>query len=161
MAKEIDLTKPLSEFDLRYLVDRNRWADIRQNADNLGIPAPNLPSARGIRAQTPRVALRKANDPFNKIAEMMGVTVVDEDTDEPTVASEQTNETRVVDYGKLTVLQLKEELDKRRADYEKAGDADAVAEVSYTNDDRKEALVQKLKDDDAAQVADDEDSDEE
>src|ERR1044072_3063730 len=162
MAYEVDLTKKLSEDDLRFLVDRNRWDDIRKNAENLGLDVPNLPSARGIRAQTPRVELRRAQAPFDKSAKMLGVKT-DGDPDETeeqrsvapnTVSTEQSDEPKTVDYNKLTVPQLQEELDKRRQDYEAAGDNDAVADVSYTSDDRKSDLVRKLQDDDAAQADD-------
>ena len=162
MAREIDLTKKLSEDDLRYLVDRNRWDDIRTYADNQGIDEPRLPSARSLRAQTPRS--RIVTDGFERIAEQLGVSVEssgEEDQGEPVSgggqqapqqpASQSSEEQR---YNGMTVPQLKEELDKRRAEY-MAGedpDADAAAEVSYTNDDRKPDLVKKLVDDDAAQA---------
>lgn len=149
MSKEIDLTKQLSEFDLRYLVDRNRWDDIRTNADNLGLPVPNLPSARGLRAQVPRSQLRNT-DAFDKIAKQLKVSIAD------TEEQEASEESKTVDYSKLTVPQLKEELEKRRADYEASGDSDAVADVSYSNEDRKDDLVAKLQLDDEASSEDEE-----
>lgn len=146
MSREIDLTKRLDEDELKYLVDRDRWDDLRTNAENLGLPEPNLPSARGIRAQVPRKQLRNT-DAFDKIAEQMGVRV---GGDEPTPVSGP----QPVDYKKLTVPQLREELDKRRKDYEASGDSDAVMDVSYATTDRKEDLVAKLELDDEASADD-------
>lgn len=146
MAREIDLTKKLSEDDLRYLVDRDRWGDIRTNADNLGVDAPNLPTARAIRAQVPRRQLKEA-DAFDKLAKTLGVSVSKEDDDTVVAPSAGSGK---IDYKQLTVPQLKEELDKRRQDYEASGDNEAVADVSYTNTDRKEDLVAKLELDDEA-----------
>lgn len=37
MGRKIDLESPLSEADLRFLMARDRWADIDQNAANLGM----------------------------------------------------------------------------------------------------------------------------
>lgn len=145
MSKEIDLTKPLSEDDLRYLVDRCRWEDIRQNAANLDLPEPVLPSARGIRAQVPRSQL-KNTDSFDKIAEQLNVKLGGDEVESSEAAADGP-----VDYNKLTVPQLKEELDKRRTAYEAEGDSDAVADVSYTSEDKKGELVAKLELDDEAQ----------
>lgn len=152
MAREIDLTKTLSEDDLRYLTDRNRWADIRRNAENLGLDVPNLPTSRDLRAQVPRNRLRD-KDAFEDIAQKLGVTTeaASEDADEAA-----SDEQKPVDYSKLTVPQLKEALDKRRADYEAVGDSEAVADVSYTAEDKKGDLVAKLQlDDEASSEGDD------
>jgi hypothetical protein len=163
MSREIDLTKKLDEDELRYLVDRDMWDALRENARNLDLPEPNLPSARGIRAQVPRKQLRNT-DAFDQIAKQMGVKASQgedsgEGTTAPVLAPQQGDQGRkLVDYTKLTVPQLKEELDKRRKEYEDAGDSEAVAEVSYTNDDRKDDLVAKLQLDDEATVVDDGDS---
>lgn len=151
MSRKIDLTKQLDEDELRYLVDRDMWDALRENADNLGIPAPNLPSARGIRAQVPRKQLRNT-DAFDNIAKAMGVQVKKDDG-EPTSPTPPpdpaaTGSGGPVDYNKLTVMQLKEELDKRRADYEREGDNEGVDLVSYSNSDKKEDLVTKLQLDD-------------
>lgn len=150
MSKKVDLTKPLSEDDLRYLVDRCRWDDLRENAANLGMDEPTLPSSRGLRAQVPRAELSNT-DSFDDIAEQLGVRTTDAEGD--VAASEKTAADR---YRSMTVPQLKEELDKRRADYEAGEDPDmeAAGEVSYTNEDRKDALVQKLVDDDIMQADD-------
>jgi len=148
MSREIDLTKRLDEDELRYLVDRDMWDALRENARNLKLPEPNLPSARGIRAQVPRKQLRNS-DAFDKIASQLGVGVTEE-TSEPQQEAVTPDEPKAVDYTKLTVPQLKEELDKRRADYEAAGDSVAVADVSYANDARKDDLVKMLQDDDEA-----------
>lgn len=164
MAMQIDLTKKLDEGELRYLIERDRWDDIRENARNLGLQEPNLPSARGIRMQTPRKQLRNvaADTAFKGIADQLGVSV-SKDDDGMGAPSARSSETppppadpQPVDYTKLTVMQLKEELDKRRKEYELAGDSDAVTEVSYTNDDRKDDLVAKLQLDDEAVTEDDE-----
>lgn len=157
MSREIDLTKRLDEDELRYLVDRDRWDDIRTNAENLDRDVPNLPSARGIRAQAPRKQLRNS-DAFDKIAKQLGVRVSKDDDDmDEVVAPEPTPAAgpQPVDYTKLTVPQLKEELDKRRKDYEAAGDSEAVGDVSYTDGDKKGDLVAKLQlDDEAAETTD-------
>lgn len=150
MAREVDLTKPLSEDDLRYLVDRDRWDDLRTNADNLGIEAPNLPSARGIRAQVPRRQLQnvEGEQAFGRIAKMMHV----QRGDEP--APEQP-ETTGTDYTKLTVPQLKEEMDKRRQQYQSDNDSEGVALMTYQGDAKKVDLVQALQMDDADEAEED------
>jgi hypothetical protein len=156
MSREIDLTKRLSEDELKYLVDRDRWDDLRENARNLDLPEPNLPSARGIRMQVPRKQLQH-NEAFDDIAKQMGVQLSDDDGDGDAGPSQGTVRSEgPVDYNELTVPQLKEELDKRRADYEKSGDSDAVADVSYTKDEKKADLVAKLQLDDEASAEDDE-----
>lgn len=147
MAKKIDLEKPLNEDELRYLVDRDRWDDIRTNADNLGIDVPNLPSPRGIRMQVPRKQLEKANDGFDRIAKMMHVQR-EADPDEEDAGSPAPDEPETVDYNKLTVMQLKEELDKRKTEYETDNDADGVALVSYPADAKKGDLIALLQLDD-------------
>lgn len=144
MSKEVDLTKPLSAFDLKYLVDRCRWDDIRQNAANLDLPEPVLPSARGIRAQVPRSQLRNT-DTFDRIADQLGVKLSD---DEDGAAPETPEEPQAVDYAKLTVPQLKEEMDKRRSQYEGEGDTEGVELMTYAGDARKDDLVSALKLDD-------------
>jgi hypothetical protein len=153
MAKEIDLTKPLSEFDLRYLVSRDRWNDIRTNARNLGIAEPAMPNKRDIRAQVPKTGVnaRKRDDTFEAIKKALGIKGADDAPGEEGTPEEGGK----VDYKKLTVPQLKEELDKRRADYEASGDTEAVEEVSYTNEDRKDDLVAKLELDDEVSTEDD------
>jgi hypothetical protein len=145
MSRNIDLTKRLDEDELRYLVDRDRWDDLRTNADNLGIEAPNLPSARGIRAQVPRRQLQH-NEEFNRIADMMGVPVADEDGFVPSANKGP----EPVDYNKLTLPQLKEALDARRKQYEATGDTEGVADVSYEAKATKAELVLKLQADDEA-----------
>lgn len=168
MSKDIDLTKPLSEFDLRYLVDRMRWDDIRENARNLGLPEPTLPSARGLRAQVPRSQLHNTDD-FNRIAEQLKVPVGEEDEpqsprqdpvserraqvtagDTRTPTGDDTDP--AAGYKKMTVPQLQEELDRRREDYLAGDDPDeeAAQEVSYSSGDKKDDLIQKLLDDDRA-----------
>lgn len=155
MSREIDLTKRLSEDELRYLVDRDRWDDLRTNADNLGIDAPNLPSARGLRMQVPAKQLRNT-DAFDRIAETMGVPVAKEDDTSPAPDSAATAETtesedgKPVDYNKLTVMQLKEELDSRRKQYEEAGDDEAVKDVTYEAKATKPDLIAQLQLDDEA-----------
>lgn len=145
MAREIDITKPLSADDLRYLVDRDRWEEIRENADNLGLDVPNLPSARGIRAQVPRKQLQNT-DEFDRIAKMMHVQTGDEPAPEQPPTG--------MDYTKLTVPQLKEEMDKRRQQYEAEDDSEGVALMSYPNDAKKVDLVQALQMDDGAEEDD-------
>jgi hypothetical protein len=150
MSRDIDLTKRLDEDELRYLVDRDRWDDLRTNAENLGMPVPNLPSARGIRAQVPRRQMRNT-DAFDKIAQQMGVQVNKDDAESPPsspVAPPPPSGPQPTDYSKLTVPQLKEELDKRRKEYEDDGDAEGVELVSYAGDARKDDLVAKLQLDD-------------
>lgn len=60
-----------------------------------------------------------------------------------------------VDYGKLSVDQLKAELKKRQDDYAAAEDEEGLEAVSFTKDDKKADLVAKLEADDAAQVEED------
>jgi len=150
MARKIDLTKPLDEFELKYLVSRDRWNDIRTNARNLGIAPPAMPNKRDIRAQVPKTGVnaRKRDDTFQAIKKALGIKGAD-DVPEPESETPTASDGKV-DYKKLTVPQLKEELDKRRSDYEASGDNEAVEEVSYTNEDRKDDLVAKLELDDEA-----------
>lgn len=152
MAKEIDLTKPLSAFDLQYLVDRGRWEDIRQNAANLDLPEPVLPSARGIRAQVPRSQLRNT-DTFDRIADQLGVKLSDDEGDAPE-APGAPEEPQAVDYTKLTVPQLKEEMDSRRQRYEAEDDTEGVELMTYAGDARKDDLVSALKLDDESDDGD-------
>lgn len=160
MSREIDLTKRLTEDELKYLVDRDMWDALRENARNLDLPEPNLPSARGLRKQIPRRQLRHSGA-FSEIAKDMGVELSESEdpttpsVPQPSAQGAEGSEEVPVDYTKLTVPQLKEELDKRRADYEADGDTEAVAEVSYTKEDLKDDLVAKLQLDDEA-AADDE-----
>lgn len=159
MSREIDLTKQLDEDELRYLVDRDMWDALRENADNLGLPEPNLPSARGIRAQVPRKQLRNT-DAFEQIARAMGVSVSGEDemlspSPPPDPAA---SGPKKVNYSDLTVPQLKEELDKRRREYAEAEDTEGVDLVSYSNSERKEDLITKLQLDDDTLDEDDGDS---
>jgi len=53
-------------------------------------------------------------------------------------------------YDSQTVAELKTELDKRKAEYEKVGDADGVEAVSYGNRDVKADLIVLLREDDEA-----------
>jgi len=145
MAREIDLTKKLTQDDLQYLVDRGRWDALRQNAENLGMPEPNLPSARGIRMAVPRSQMRDTSM-FDDIAEQMGVSV--EKDDEATTAAPEDSSSSAVDYTKLTVPQLKEEMDKRRGQYEADGDQEGVELMTYASDARKDDLVTALQVDD-------------
>jgi hypothetical protein len=150
MSKKIDLTKKLSEFDLKYLVDRNRWSDLREYAEIHDLPEPALPSVRDLRRQVPRSQLRNT-DSFADIAKALKVSTSNEadDGDETPPGSAQP-EDRTVFYGKLTVPQLKEEMDSRKAKYEAEEDADGVALMTYAKDEIKADLIARL-------VADDED----
>lgn len=141
MAREIDLTKPLTDAELIYLSDRSRWRDLRTYAENMGLPEPVLPDAKRIRAQEPRVGVHATKLP--PVLEQF------REGDKESEGSEKSEEApKNRDYSTMTVAQLKEELDRRRADYEKDGDTEAVADVSYTNEDRKDDLVTKLQLDD-------------
>lgn len=53
-------------------------------------------------------------------------------------------------YDTLTVADLKAELDKRKAEYEKAEDTEGVEAVTYSKSDKKEDLIVLLQEDDAA-----------
>lgn len=53
-----------------------------------------------------------------------------------------------VDYNTWTVKELKAELDKRRAAYEAAGNAEDAEYVGYQSSDKKELLVELLEADD-------------
>lgn len=156
MSREIDLTKRLNEDELRYLVDRDMWEALRENARNLGMDEPNLPSPRGIRQQVPRTQLRYT-DEFAVIAKSMGVPLSDDEgSDAATPASAPGAEgspspptgPQPMDYTKLTVPQLKEEMDKRRTQYEKDGDAEGVQLMTYGSDARKDDLISALQLDD-------------
>jgi hypothetical protein len=149
MSKEIDLTKKLSAFDLKYLVDRNRWSDLREYAEIHDLPEPPLPSVRDLRRQVPRSQLRKA-DGFSEIAEALGVTEEKDDGGDTTPSGSAQPEDRTAFYTKLTVPQLKEEMDSRKAKYEAEEDGDGVALMTYAKDEVKADLVARL-------VADDED----
>lgn len=161
MSRKIDLTKQLDEDELRYLVDRDMWDALRENAENLGLDAPNLPSARGIRAQVPRKQLRNT-DAFYNIAKAMGVKVakpddaLDSGAPSNSAAAEGGDEQKAVNYDKLTVPQLKEEMDKRRADYERDEDNEGVTLMTYSEGVLKRDLVAALTLDDE-QSEDDED----
>lgn len=162
MAREIDLSKQLSEDDIRYLVDRGRWNDLRTNARNLGLPEPNLPNQRDLRAQKPRVGVRarKGEDAYAAIAralqsEPAETLSAEVHEDAPRLPQPEKTDT-ATDYTKLTVPQLKEELDKRRTEYETDGDTEGVELVSYASDAKKDELVRKLQDDDASVEPDDE-----
>lgn len=164
MSKEVDLTKPLSENDLRYLVDRDRWDDIRTNAANLGLPEPVLPSARGLRAQVPRFKLPRP-DAFDDIAKQLQVQRDEPTEDAPEIpvpeetGGEQTEQTggEPVDYTKLTVPQLKEEMDNRRKQYEQEDDTEGVELMTYSSDTRKDDLVSALQMDDEEDDSGDDD----
>jgi hypothetical protein len=149
MTLKIDLTKRLTADELRYLVDRDRWEDLRENARNLGIEEPNLPSARGIRAQVPRRQLRNT-DAFDSIAKQMGIKLRKEDEEPSSVSTPQpTSESDArVNYEKLTVPQLKEEMDKRREQYAGEEDGEGVELMTYASDAKKSDLVAALALDD-------------
>lgn len=152
MSKEIDLTKPLTHGELQYLVDRDRWDDLRENARNLGLPEPVLPSARGIRAQVPRKQLRNT-DALDRIADQLGVSVPnDEETEQPPARQAENPPPpfgpQPTDWNKLTVVQLKEEMDKRRGQYERDDDQEGVKLMTYAGDARKDDLVSALQLDD-------------
>lgn len=152
MSREIDLTKKLSEDDLRYLVDRDMWDALRENAANLGLPEPNVPSARGIRAQVPRKQIQY-DDALAKIAKQMKVSVSRASDDEDGDGSAQgggESDARV-NYEKMTVPQLKEEMDKRRAEYQAGDDAEGVELMTYHSDAKKGDLVAALALDDQAE----------
>lgn len=164
MTKEIDLEKPLSEFDLRYLVDRCRWEDIRMNAEALGLPEPNLPSQRGLRAQVPRAQLRNT-DSFKAIASQLEVKLEDDEPEPeeesfPPDGDDGDDGVIAVNYSKLTVPQLQEELSKRREEYVQLGDDEGVTAVSFSKEDKKGDLVAKLEADDEAIQSEDDDEDE-
>lgn len=144
MARRIDLTKKLTDEELVYLVDRSRWKDLREYARIHELPPPRLPNAANVRAQEPRVGVkaRKLPDVVAELSVAFGRS-----QQEP--GEEQSGESSARDWSMLTVPQLKEELDKRRAQYEKSEDSEGVEVVSYTNEDRKDDLVKKLYDDDA------------
>jgi hypothetical protein len=150
MTRKIDLTKRLDEDELRYLVDRDMWDALRENARNLDLPEPNLPSARGIRMQVPRKQLRNT-DALDRIADQLGVSMSKEG-DEPSARVAETPPPpagpQPTDWNKLTVAQLKEEMDKRRQQYEAEDDQEGVKLMTYAGDARKDDLVSALQLDD-------------
>ena len=157
MSRNIDVTKQLDEDELRYLVDRDMWDALRENARNLGMPEPQLPSARGIRMQTPRRQLRNvaAETAFKGIADQLGVSVKGQEAeDDQALAASETPPlpagSQPTDWNKLTVAQLKEEMDKRRGQYEQEDDQEGVTLMTYAGDARKDDLVAALKLDDEA-----------
>lgn len=187
MAKEIDLTKPLNEDEIKYLVDRCRWRDLRLYCANMGLEEPNLPDAAGIRRADPTIgvnanelpgaykALALAGEPqaskaFEQAPEQPEGAETGEPRrfgaqpppapQEPDQGAEGEGSTPPApDYKAMTVAQLQAKLDERREDAVKEeADQEIIENLSYTRDDRKDDLVAKLELDDAT-LEDDENDD--
>lgn len=171
---KVDLTKPLNEDEIKYLVERCRWRDLRTYAANMGLDEPMLPDARGIRQADPTIGVNKAELPgaYRALA-LVGEKQAEKAAPDPdaqppsapsgemhgpqsmadvgTGQSEQTTAEKT-DWSKLTVPQLKQELDRRREEEESSEepDSDVIENLSYSDTDRKDDLVTKLNLDDEA-----------
>lgn len=183
MAMEIDLTKPLNEDEIKYLVERCRWRDLRMYAANMGLDEPMLPDAAGIRRADPLVGVNASELPGAYKALVMagegqaanvpppseqpaGAPTGDvrQFPSQPQAIAGQGGPVVKTDWTQLTVPQLKQELDSRREEAQKEDppDPEVVDLLSYTNDDRKDDLVAKLNlDDEAIARANAENSDDE
>jgi hypothetical protein len=168
MTMNVDLTKPLNEHEIKYLVDRCRWADLRTYCVNMGLDEPALPDAKSIRAQDVRMGVNATQLPgayaalaiagegkAEQAAELGGdpTTPVRQPTQFPDNSSTQgANQIPKTDWSKLTVPQLQQELDKRREEAEREDDPDqeVIDNLSYAKDARKDELVAKLDLDDEA-----------
>lgn len=124
MSREIDLTKPLSDADRKYLEDRARHADIALADANSGVegkselPAPNVFAATDPSPdRTPAASISSTED-------------AEED----------------LPYEEWKVDELKAELDVRAQDAE---DSDIAESLAYTSSDKKADLIKKLEADDA------------
>lgn len=185
MSRKLDITKPLSADEIKYMLDRDMWRELRQYCANMGLEMPVLPDKARIRGAEPLVGVGATvlPDPYKALA-LVGEKQAEKAAPDPdaqppsapsgvmhgpegqfppqtpqpsaTVPSERT------DWSKLTVDQLKEELDSRREEAQKEDppDTDALENLSYTKDDRKDDLVTKLNlDDEAIARAAEEDND--
>lgn len=135
MSREIDLTKPLSDFDRAYLEARDRHADLRANYEAVGGKEPPQPSE----PVTGPEATKNALDPGSLTPEQQAAY------DAANPEGED-----VVPYEDMTVQELKAELDARA----KEADTDEEkARLAYTAKDNKQALIAKLEADDEAVAA--------
>lgn len=55
MARSIDLSKSLSDAEKQYLIDRERWRDLEQNAEATGDPMPSRTTGISAQAQSTRI----------------------------------------------------------------------------------------------------------
>lgn len=143
MGREIDLTKPLSDEDRAYLAARSRFIDIAK-ADGL---APS--QSREAVEEAVRAAGETKSAPSTSESDDSGSAASGDDS-----GSEQTPEER---YRAMTVPELQAELDKRASEYMESDDDEGLNAVAYKSGDRKDDLVQKLLDDDASLLPEDED----
>lgn len=132
MSKEIDLSKPLSDFDRTYLEARDRHEDIRANFEQFGGKEPPEP-----------------NDPRtgpNSIKDALGPTALTpQQQAEYDAANAKEEADEPLDYEAMTVPELKAELDERA----KESDSDEEkANLTYKANDSKATLIAKLEKDD-------------
>lgn len=117
MSKDIDLDQPLSDFDRQYLVDRNRWQDLKYNAEATGGATPeDQPADRN-----PRLGLAgPTTPPAPNVTD--SASTADQSGDEGEDGD---------DYDEWTVAELKKEMDR--------------LELSYERSDKKDDLITKLR----------------
>lgn len=129
MSRKIDLDQPLSDYDRKYLLDRDQWQDLQYNAEVLGeefSPPGQLP-------ETGPEATINALGPTALTPEQQAAY------------QEAENSGPSVDYNSLTVTELKAELDDRLAETEADDERENLA---YGARDTKDVLVAKLEKDD-------------
>lgn len=132
MAREIDLSKRLSEDDRQYLYQRNRWKEVKANYEEFGGEEPVLPD--GV--------------PVTGPASLVNAAGLDALTPEQQ-AAQQGEESAApdddVDYESMTKPQLQAELDSRKAE---AATEEEQANLDWKAGDNKEQLVARLDRDD-------------
>lgn len=130
MAKEIDLSKKLSDEDRSYLYQRNRWKDVLANYNEFGGEEPLVPT--GVPVTGP-ASLVNAAGLDGLTAEQQAAYQDGQPSDEP------------VEYEKLTKAQLQEELDSRKAD---AQTDEEKSNLDHKGNETKDQLIARLDRDD-------------
>lgn len=139
MAREIDLTKKLSDEDRAYLEQRDRWRDIQANVDEFGGEPAKLPKelpqtgSEATQNALGPTSLTREQERESLMAALKALDEADEEGDEP------------IEYEKLKVAELKAELDSRKAD---AATDEERANLDYKSGDDKAALIARLDRDD-------------
>lgn len=141
MSREIDLSKPLSDEDRAYLVDRDRWRD-------LAVADGHEDIARAMREAVEANDVRQGRRPPTVFGEQALVQQANAETPPPPPGEEED-----LPYDQWTFDELKAELDVRKADALADGMGEDEAKTLYSKGGGQKDLIARLEADDARVTA--------
>ena len=137
MVRKIDLSKPLSDDDRQYLVDRDRWRDLA-TADGHDDPRQARRDAeQGLRPTQVSSTVLTPTSP-----------ALPPRRQDPGDGSTEVNDQEPVDYNTWTFEDLKAELDDRKAEAIEAGMPEEEAAKRFSKGGKQKDLVARLEADD-------------